>query len=364
MRRECCARAYARVRPSAGAGANRRAVESRRTLAPPSCRRCQTRSISQPFAPNTSAPSLDERDVARRSARAVRSLVRRRRVAAQVPEPNAMTLATVDARRPAVRAHRAAEGRRRARLRVLHQLRQPQGPRARARARGGAPLLLAGARAAGAHRGRRRGRRCEPTADAYFAHPAAAVAPRRMGVAAERGAARPRCARAAIRGRASAALSRRRRPAPAALGRLSRRPRSRSNSGRAARRGCTIASRIARRRLAGASSGSRRDAPARRNPTLTALIALGIANHIVLAGQPRHRVARGAAPRRVHRGGRHAAGALRVAADVLRGGGRPPVRPRRRAPADARAARSRSRSAPSLPPLFAGLARALRQRHA
>ncbi len=31
-------------------------------------------------------------------------------VAAQVPEPNAMTLATVDAARP-VRAHRAAEGR-------------------------------------------------------------------------------------------------------------------------------------------------------------------------------------------------------------------------------------------------------------
>ncbi len=46
---------------------------------------------------------------------------------AKLPEPNAMTLATVPRRRPAVRAHRAVEGHGRQRLHVLHQLREPQG---------------------------------------------------------------------------------------------------------------------------------------------------------------------------------------------------------------------------------------------
>ena len=56
--------------------------------------------------------------------------------AANVAEPNAMTLATVD---PfgAPRRDRAAQVLRRARLRLLHQLRQPQGPRARRQPAGG-----------------------------------------------------------------------------------------------------------------------------------------------------------------------------------------------------------------------------------
>ena len=41
---------------------------------------------------------------------------------------NAMVLATADRRRRAIGAHRPAQGRGRARLHVLHELRQPQGP--------------------------------------------------------------------------------------------------------------------------------------------------------------------------------------------------------------------------------------------
>ncbi len=99
--------------------------------------------------------ALDERDVERDPLRQFARWFDAA-VAAQVPEPNAMTLATVDAERPALGAHRAAEGRRRARLHVLHELREPQGARARRAARGGAALLLARARAPGPHRRRRR----------------------------------------------------------------------------------------------------------------------------------------------------------------------------------------------------------------
>ena len=77
----------------------------------------------------------------RRSAAPVRDWLQQA-LAANLPEPNAMTLATVGAGRSAVGAHRAAQGVRRARLHVLHQLRQPQGPRAgRQSARGPAVLL-------------------------------------------------------------------------------------------------------------------------------------------------------------------------------------------------------------------------------
>ena len=58
-------------------------------------------------------------------------------VQAQLPMVNAMTLATASARRPAFGAHRAAEGRRRARLRLLHATtkaaRAASSPRIRAR---------------------------------------------------------------------------------------------------------------------------------------------------------------------------------------------------------------------------------------
>ena len=61
----------------------------------------------------------------------VRALVRRGARRRACPKPNAMTLATIVDGRAARGAHRAAQGRRRARLRVLHELRQPQGARAR-----------------------------------------------------------------------------------------------------------------------------------------------------------------------------------------------------------------------------------------
>ena len=51
-------------------------------------------------------------------------------VAAGLPEPEAMALATATPDGRAVGALRAAQGRRRARRRVLHQLREPQGARA------------------------------------------------------------------------------------------------------------------------------------------------------------------------------------------------------------------------------------------
>ena len=52
-------------------------------------------------------------------------------IEAGLSHPTAMSLATADERRPPVGAPRAAEGPRRARPRVPHQLREPQGPRPR-----------------------------------------------------------------------------------------------------------------------------------------------------------------------------------------------------------------------------------------
>ena len=66
-------------------------------------------------------------------------------------------------RRPAGGAHRAAQGRRRARLRVLHQLREPQGPRARRASARRAAVPLGRARAPGAHRRHGRKARAAPS---------------------------------------------------------------------------------------------------------------------------------------------------------------------------------------------------------
>ena len=59
---------------------------------------------------------------------------------------------------PAERSHRSAQGRRRARLRVLHELRESKRPRAARDAARGDVLPLAAARGAGARRGQRRSR--------------------------------------------------------------------------------------------------------------------------------------------------------------------------------------------------------------
>ena len=61
----------------------------------------------------TRCKTLDETQVDRDPMQPVRRLDGARRSSAQLPEPTAMTLATVDAARPARGAHRAAEGRRR-----------------------------------------------------------------------------------------------------------------------------------------------------------------------------------------------------------------------------------------------------------
>ena len=120
-------------------------------------------------------------------------------------------------RRAARRAHGAAEGLRRARLRVLHELPEPQGTRTR-RQRAGLPaLLLAGARTPGPHR-RRRGARERAGVGRVLPQPTAREPHRRVGVAAERGHQRQGLA-ARARGRDGPA-ARRRSLASAALGRL------------------------------------------------------------------------------------------------------------------------------------------------
>ena len=172
----------------------------------------------------------------------------------------------------------------------------------------------------------------------------AALAHRRLGVAAERDVARSRCARAALRGR-RAPLSRRRRPASAALGRLSRRAvgvRVLAGPPVAAARSHRLR---AGRRRAGASGGSRRDALLR---TQSDARRAGHARHDQprrAVGQPRHGHAGSAARGRVDGHGRRAARAVRAAADALRGRRGPAVRPHRRAQADARRVDRASRSA-------------------
>src|SRR5439155_1861654 len=110
------------------------------------------------------------------------------------------------------------EGLRRARLRVLHRLREPQGPRARGEPARRALLLLARARPPGSDRGGRRARRRARVGGVLRVTPArlAAVGDR---LAAERGRLGTRGARGAGRG-AAAPLRRRGRTAPSGLGRL------------------------------------------------------------------------------------------------------------------------------------------------
>ena len=142
-------------------------------------------------------------------------------IAGKLPEPNAMTLATVGADgRPSTRIV-LVKGFDAARHRLVHELREPQGPRARGAPVRGAAVPLGRARARRAHRGHggeglgRRIGRLLRVAPARFAH-------RRLGFAAERG---DRVARHA--GRQRGALRREvhaQAAAAAALGRLSAEP--------------------------------------------------------------------------------------------------------------------------------------------
>ena len=150
-----------------------------------------------------------------------------------------MTLATVDAQgRPSGRIV-LLKGVDAARLRLLHQLRQPQGPRARREPGRRAHLPVEGARAPGAHRGRgREGER--GGVRRVLRHPPARLAHRRLGLAAERGDREPRLAGGALDadGRAPRRASRRARRTGAATGCAP----TTSSSGRAARAACTTAS--------------------------------------------------------------------------------------------------------------------------
>ena len=89
-------------------------------------------------------------------------------LAAGLPEPTAMTLADVR-RRLAVGPDRPAQGGLACGLRLLHQLRGPQGPRVGGQRAGRPGLLLARTGTPGAHRGER-SRWCLPRSpDGYFA---------------------------------------------------------------------------------------------------------------------------------------------------------------------------------------------------
>ena len=182
---------------------------------------------------------------------------RRRARPGEVPERDA--LATATRGRAAVGAHGAAEARRRARLRLPHEPREPEGRRARTQPGRGAPLLLALRSAAGRVEGGAEPRRRRGVGGVLPHPPSEAGSPpgprRRAGRSptAPSSSGSTRVAEARYRGRGRAAA--------AALGRLPHRP------GRlrvlAARRAPAARPRRyqPRRRRAGAASASR---PSRR----------------------------------------------------------------------------------------------------
>ena len=172
----------------------------------------------------------------------------RRRSVPQLLDANAMTLATVSRRRRALGAHRAAQGRGRSRLRVLHQLRK----RARAAIWRQPARLPAVFWAELERQVRITGAvaRVAARSTAYFRS-----RPRESQIGAWIVAAEPaRSPIAACWKRASAELTAKFDgddvPRAAVLGRLPRHARARSSSGRAGRAACTIdCSTRARRRV-------------------------------------------------------------------------------------------------------------------
>ena len=160
-------------------------------------------------------------------------------VAAGLPEPNAMVLATADAGRPAQRPDRAAQGRRRAWIRLVHQLHLAQGHRDRRQPVRQPGLPLAPDRPPGRRRGP--GRAGRPGRDrGLLRHPAAR---RRSSGAWASPQSQVVPDRAAL-DEALAEVERAVRPdgptaPPPHWGGLRVRAGRRSSSGRAARAGCT-----------------------------------------------------------------------------------------------------------------------------
>ena len=121
-----------------------------------------------------------------------------------------------DAGRGSFGAHGPPQGRRHAGLRVLHELREPQGVGAGGEPPGRALLPLGGAGAPGAHRGPCGTRARKEESEAYFSSRASGQPHRRMGVPAEPGPALP-----GSRWRSGSVASRRSIPARRCRSRLS-----------------------------------------------------------------------------------------------------------------------------------------------
>ena len=158
--------------------------------------------------------------------------------ASEPNDPEAMALATADARRPAVGAHGAAQGPWPGRLRLLHQRAE------RARASSSPPIRArrccsTGSRCAGRSASKARSSASpDAEADAYFATPRARFAARRLGFGPVAPARQPRDLRAALRrdrSGASKARTCRARRIGAAIASCP----SGSNSGPTGRTGCT-----------------------------------------------------------------------------------------------------------------------------
>ena len=122
--------------------------------------------------------------------------------------------------------------------------------------------------------------------DALFREPAARLAPVRLGIAAERARSRSRLAGTALRGdRSALRRCRRRRAAAAALGRLSARSRSlRILAGPRIAPARSRRVRARRRRVDDRAARAMKGARAPFPSPFGVLIGLGIANHVVLAG--------------------------------------------------------------------------------
>ena len=179
----------------------------------------------------------------------------RRRGDAGIEVPESMALATVDARRPAVRADGAAERSGRAGLRLLHEPGEPQRRRAGGEPARGPPLPLAATRPPGA---RRRPRRADlgRGVGGLLRHAAASEPNRRLGVAPEPAAHRSRRARAPLR-RGRSPLPRRTACRCRRTGAATASSRTRTSSGSTARTGCTTGSATSGTETSGKRSGSR-----------------------------------------------------------------------------------------------------------